>query len=255
MNPEIVAETGAARAGKSGFWRRQFNDSPRPPQVIFDVIFGIAGPIICFLLDPGIVKGQGYSPFIYGLSALAIAALGLWLGAGQRMRARAGPVSGVLLAGAIFCLLIGVVILPLSLFGLMVGERVSVLGFTPLVTTFVYARNTIRSFRHSRAGSTRSRSVSSLVLTCALVIVVPGLANWGASRVIARSIDQIRHGDQASTEGAVRRLRYLNWCADLDQIVFDYGKETDPIRKERVAAAYKRLTGQDVESRLRQFRD
>jgi hypothetical protein len=264
MNPQVSLEAGAAIHSKAGFWRRQFDEPPTPAQTIFDVIFGIAMPVLCFLLDPGIIKGQGdlpfvafslshYSPFIYSLTALAIPTLGLWLGIGKRTRALGALISGVLLAGAMCSFFIGVAILPLSALALM--AVIGALGFTPLVTGLVYLRNAIRSNSWSRVHATRSRTLRALVLGFTIAVAAPGLANWEASRLVTLSMDEILQGDAVSIEAAVHRIRYLQWYANPDPIVFAYKGETDPNRKERLAKAYEKMTGEDIEDRLYRQRD
>jgi hypothetical protein len=133
---------------------------------MFDVMFGILMPVLCFLLDPGIIRGRAgpvfvdfplsqYSFAIYGLSAFAMPAIVLGLLLGHRIRAWGGLIAGVLLSAAVCSFLIGVIILPLSLLGLIVV--VGILGFTPLLTAFVYLRNAVRSFKQ---GSLYTTSVS-----------------------------------------------------------------------------------------------
>jgi len=252
MTPQtLVANPTLARPG---FWRRQFSSPATGAQIIFDVIFGIVMPVVCFILDPGIIKGSVYTVFVYGLSALAIPTLGLCLVLGQKVGAWSGPASGVLLAGGMCCFVIGAILLPLSIIGLTVAV-IAILGFTPLVTAFVYIRNAIRSFLQSRTQATRSRSVAALALATAVTVAIPAAASWQASRMVASSMEQILRGDETSTNDAIDKLRYLRWCADMDPIVLAYEDETDPARKERLAEAYKEITGQDVEGRLGVLRD
>jgi len=248
---------------RSGFWGRQFDGSPTKAQIIFDVIFGIAMPVLCFVLDPGIIRERGYVPFailqvsnyaplVYGLSALSFATLGLWLSFGRRIGSWGGLISGVLLAGTTCSLLIGVAIFPLSVVGTLLV--IGLLGFTPLITGLVYARNAVRSFNQARIYMARPRAVRMVLLAWLLAFALPGVANWQASRTVARSMDEILRGDERSVDDAAYRLRYLSWYADPDRIVFAYEEETDPIRKEQLSKAYKKITGNDMEDRLARLR-
>src|SRR5882672_8266616 len=71
---EITPEQG-------GFWRRQFAENCTEPQLVFDVVFGVAAPILCFYFDPIVFKGrlmgdavlQPYQLFAYGVTALEVA--------------------------------------------------------------------------------------------------------------------------------------------------------------------------------------
>src|SRR5258705_5604546 len=40
-----------------GFWQCQFGSQFTAPQIIFDIAFGIVGPILCFALDPVVFRG------------------------------------------------------------------------------------------------------------------------------------------------------------------------------------------------------
>ena len=90
----------------------------------FDILFGVAAPVGCFVFDPIVFKGQfgfggyglleEYQPFAYLVSALAITCLLVWLGCGGQLRVSADLIAGVLLGGAGVSAVIGVAILPFS---------------------------------------------------------------------------------------------------------------------------------------------
>jgi len=44
---------------KPGFWDKQFTVQATESQMIFDVIFGVALPIFCFLMDPAVFTSAG----------------------------------------------------------------------------------------------------------------------------------------------------------------------------------------------------
>jgi hypothetical protein len=235
-----------------------------PAQIIFDVICGIVVPALCLILDPGIVRDAGeqlfpspplgqYSLSIYGLSALAIPSLAMWLLLRRRVRAWGGLISGVLLAGAICSLLIGGILFPLSVLALVIG--IGILGFTPLVTGFVYLRNAIRSFGQASLHMSRIRLVGSMLLTAILVVAVPAIANWRISRMVSRSVEEIVRNDSASIEDTAQRIKYFKAYVDRRRIEETYKDETDPILRERLAKAYKTITGDDMEARINTFRD
>lgn len=249
---------------KPSFWQRQFSNVLTPHQVIFDVVFGILMPVLCFLLDPGIIRGNGgagvinpplakYSLLVYGLSALAIPTLGFWLLFQRRIKTWGGLIAGVLLVAAACSFVIGLIILPLSIMALIIV--IGLLGFTPLVTSFVYIRNTVRAFHRAEVYMTRTRVMGSLLSAALLVILVPVTAHWTVSQIATSSIQEILRNDPASIDGAVNRIKYLKWCVNLDPVMLAYEREGDPIRKERLARAYNQITGEDIEHRLRILRD
>ncbi|HXU07982.1 MAG TPA: hypothetical protein VN743_03220, partial [Blastocatellia bacterium] len=89
---------------RTGFWRRQLGATYTARQVVFDVVFGILMPLVCFYFDPGIIRetrstalGE-FSIFIYGFSGVAILTLSVWIFLGDRLRSLTPIFGGVLLA-------------------------------------------------------------------------------------------------------------------------------------------------------------
>ena len=39
---------------RPGFWQRQFLGPPTAQQIAFDVVFGVVGPVLCFIFDADI---------------------------------------------------------------------------------------------------------------------------------------------------------------------------------------------------------
>jgi hypothetical protein len=111
-------------------------------------------PVLCFEFDPIVFKssinlGQPlageYQSFVYAISAVEITTMVLWLMFRDRFSSFTGPIAGVLFFGGLFSLLIGVLLLPFSLIGLLV--IIGLAGFTPFFTGVVYLRNGVRGFK------------------------------------------------------------------------------------------------------------
>lgn len=94
----------------------------------------------------------------------------------------------------------------------------------------------------------------TLPLGLAVALGAPAAAVYTAERAAARDVQRIIRGD-ASWAKSVARLRWLRWADDLRTIPSAYEKETDPARRERLATAYRAVTGKDVEEALRLMRD
>ncbi len=164
-------ETKSSAPEKLSFWRRQFSSSRTIPQLVYDVIFGIVLPILCFKFDPIVFSGRGagtdivpiaqFRSFVYLFSALSIVTLVVWLLTYRALKSAGGIIAGVLLSGAVCSLLIGVLILPLSIIGLMF--IIGALGFTPFFTAFVYLRNGVRAMKSAGFYISYSKLVSSLL--------------------------------------------------------------------------------------------
>ena len=244
-------ETKNSAPEKWSFWRRQFASAMTIPQLAYDVIFGVVMPILCFIFDPIVFSGRGFIPLaqyrslIYLFSAISIVTLVAWLLTHRAIKSGGGIIAGVLLSGAVCSFLIGVLILPLSLIGLMF--IIGALGFTPFFTAFVYLRNGIRAMK---SGESYVSHVSSLLSGALLAIALPYAASTVVNDIVSQSIYDLTKDDPQAVEKAIRRLKYVGWSGNMDRIVWSYSEERDQIRKQNLARAYKEITGNDVENRL-----
>jgi hypothetical protein len=153
-------------------------------------------------------------------------------------------------AGSIFSAVIGVCLLPFSLLGLVI--LIGALGFTPLLTAFIYRRNARRALTAAGAQMTRAGFFITLLLGVLLAFGTPALAHWRVGKLIESAVAEVLNGDDAQAAAAARRLRYVEWfaSAELQQMVWAYGRETDPRRQERLVRAYREITGGgDIKSR------
>lgn len=240
------------------FWRRQFSEKPTRAQTVFDVCVGILLPVACLALDPFVFRsGWGGGPllgplrlFAYAFIALEIAALAAWLALGARALVWTGPLGGVLKAGALFSLLVGVVLLPFSVIGLVV--LIGALGFSPFLAALVYWRNARRARLASAAFLTAGQSRRLSLAAGLMALALPALAQLEVSRLVARSVPVIAGADASRASSAALTLKIVGWFADadLDGLVRAYSNETDPARKVRLARTYCDLTGHDIEHRL-----
>ncbi len=239
---------------RPGFWRRQFHGDRTPGQIVFDVIFGIVLPILCLIFDPVIFR-RGFSSsgamfargqfLAYTFFGLEILALGVWLVSGSRLKRGAALASGVLWCGGFVSGALGVAIAPLSLLGILI--LIGFLGFTPFVTAFVFFRNGYRAAVQARRELSALPVAVMMSLSFIAVAGVPMLAHWQAYEQVERALDDIVRGD---SERGVESMNRVKALVDLDRLVWAYHKETDPGRKARIADAYRKLTGDDIEYRL-----
>ena len=151
---------------------------------------GVIAPVLCITLQPvlplGVVDEMpglrflNAFPFLnYGVVALNTVAMATWLGLGCRVGKWGGVVAGILFTGTVFAGLLGLVLLPFSLIGLVVV--VGVLGFTPLFTSYVFFRNGVRAFRLARARTSPFLAGSSALLGAAVVLGIPGALQTGSA--------------------------------------------------------------------------
>jgi len=119
--------TGGNWKSKS-FWKSQFDSTVTQSQVIFDVVLGVIMPVLCLVFDPVVFRnllplGQAIlsSIKIFGYVSiiLGIIALSLWLLLRHHLSWLNAFLAGILLYGAFFALLLGIVLLPFSVIGLL----------------------------------------------------------------------------------------------------------------------------------------
>jgi hypothetical protein len=227
----------------------------------FSVAFGIIGPILCFALKPvllgddleleipGLRFMSIYWIFGYGVVGLGIATLSLWLWRGSQLGSWCGIVSGVLHACALFAAGLGLVLLPFSLLGMFV--IIGLLGFVPFLTATTFASNAIRAFNQARRLLGEPAAWGTMLLGAILVVGVPGSLQTWVSLAIRHAISDVARGEPS----AMARLHAWYPYAHQDQLVWSYEAERDPERKDRIARAYRKLTGEDMEQRINRRND
>ncbi|HEV7842869.1 MAG TPA: hypothetical protein VGO69_04190 [Pyrinomonadaceae bacterium] len=254
----IESAGGAEAKRKPGFWQRQFQQQATKKQKVFDVVFGVTLPVLCFIFDPIVFRGNfiGGAPLFgklqflaYAIAFIEISTLLIWLRARERLGAHAVTVGGFLYTGALISLLIGIVLLPLSLIGLVFG--IGILGFTPFVTFIVFWRNGRRAINLCLERVSRERKLGALVLGIIFVVGGPLAAHLKISQVSHASLTKILEGDAREAEEASEQLRLIGYLTytNTDKTVWAYNGEQDQTRRARLARAYLKITGKDIEAR------
>lgn len=239
------------------FWRRQFSKTSTEPQVVFDFVFCLVAPLLCFYFDPVVFKGGlignavlgPFQVFAYGVTAVEVTLFVLWMLSGSRLGAWSRLIGAALISGAVFSAVIGLRILPYSLMGLLVV--IGILGFIPFLTAFSYLRVGWRAFK-SEDKTPASSPIIPLLVGVILSLALPALVSVYVSRTTANSLDAILHGSPKQAELAVGHLKWLPFVPqeNLDSLVNAYMNETDPARLETLKKSYLSLTGEDLERRV-----
>jgi len=248
---------------KQGFWRRQFGSQVTRPQIIFDIAFGILGPILCFAFDPIVFRGGiGGGPLfpdvkvhVYLFSGLEVLMLSAWLVARAGFQLWNDLSGAVLIIGGVFCLAAGLILLPFSLLGLMIG--VGVLGLTPFLTGIVYLRNGIRALRSPRPNTSVFSRVATMLPGSLVVIGAPLFLGMAIHLAAESSVDEIVHGDAPHASAAAHRIGPLRYFVGIEsnQIVTAYLEASEPKRKQLLKNCYQEITGDDIEVRIRIMQD
>jgi hypothetical protein len=227
--------------------------------MIFDVLFGIVTPLLCFIFDPIVFRGNfiGGTPLLgrlqlmaYSVAFIEISMLAIWLFGLGRSGARSLAVGGFLYAGALISLLVGITILPLSLLGTLYAG-IGVLGFTPFLTFLVFWRNARRAFNLSPEPVSDRRKLAAVALGFVFVVGVPLAIQLKISSDAEEAVVKITKGEAGEVEAAAEQLRRISYLtyADTDKIVWAYHEEQDPARRERLARVYEKITGINIETR------
>jgi hypothetical protein len=246
---------------KGTFWKRQSHASG--PQIIYDILFGMVGPILCFVFDLIVFRGgmaggalfPRYQIYVYLFSGLQIVLLGLWLLSGTGYRSLNDAIGGALICGGVFCLGAGLVLLPFSLMGLAFG--VGLFGFTPFLNAFVYLRNGARAFHHRRRDLSIATRASALLIACLVVLIVPVILGATIQKAVRSSVDEIISGDPQHAIAAAHRLTPLRFFvgSECERLVRAYIATNDPARKEFLKDCYQEITGESIEERIRILND
>lgn len=241
---------------RNGFWRRQFQVEPTRRQKQYDWFFGVVMPVICFFFDLGIFSSYfggdaifgTFKPFAYLLSFFAIIAMMAWLIWGEQLKWISAFIAGLLLTSGIVALVIGVVLLPFSLMGLVL--LVGALGFTPLFTGIVYLRNGVRAMRATKPFLPKSTLTYTILLSSLTAGVVPYVVNTEIYRIMKR----IETGDANTIRREGQKLWPVAPLVDADALTRRYyvvpGSETQTVeRAQALADVYYELTGKNIDNR------
>lgn len=251
---------------KKPFWDRQFEERVTSGQRKFDWIFGIVMPAICFLFDPIVFKGSlnggaifaKYKPFAYVLSYISIMALFAFLKLGKRAKYFNAFFAGIFLVGGLVSLIVGVILIPFSLIGLLM--IIGVLGFTPLFTAFVFLRNSFRAFQIAKPFLDAKKLLGAFALTTILSFGFPLVLNIQMERILSA----VENGDAATIQANSRTLRMFAPIINPDRLVREFGNIQYSLvnktgieqislseRQTAIAELYYGITGEDISTKSR----
>ena len=246
---------------RKGFWRRQFQTEPTESQQKFDWFFGVILPIVCFVFDPIVFKGDAwgaaflgtYKPFAYILSFVSVMALSAWLIWGEKLKWLNAFLAGLFIIGGLVSLGVGIILSPISLLGLIV--IIGALGFTPLFSAVVYLRNSLRAFQAAKPFLEKSVLIRSFALGAIFSAVVPSVIN----AEIKRALDEMIKRDASTIHAKAQTLKYVAPLVNFDVLALHYHRsvpvERDTEKMKAVALAYKQMTGEDIEKKTRILMD
>jgi hypothetical protein len=195
--------------------------------VVFRAVEGLGSPIL------GFVKPACYAWLGLSVLCMALALMGI---------ARGAVTAGVLGSAALFGVSLGIALLPFSAIGVLL-MGIGLLGLSPFVSAAVYAWRARATYRQS----TGSNAKPLAALGCLAFLSVGLAAQWHVSRVFEEAVATIRSGDTARSKDAVAALVRVRYLLSPDELVWPWRDEQPGPVKDRLAAAYRELTGTDIE--------
>lgn len=235
---------------KKRFWARQFQQTSTAAQRRFDWIFGAILPVICFAFDPLVFKGFGlgkgaqlgdYKPFAYLLSFVSIMAMAAWLIWGEKLKWLNGFLAGLFAVSAIISFGVGVILFPFSLLGLVI--LIGVLGFTPLFSSMVFLRNSIRAYRSAKPFLEKHVLEYSFILTALFSFVIPFVANVE----IYKRLDEMADGSPQVIRKNAQILRFVAPLVNADKLGGKYCDSPNSETHRALAEAYQQLSNESIE--------
>lgn len=248
---------------KTGFWARQFGPDVTPRQNGFDVTFGLVLPILCLMADPMFFKSfplfgrpllGEYQLFAYVMSAVVMGFFLAWRTFPAKANGLSPLFGGVFLGGACFSALVGMAMLPVTLWALLF--IIGLLGLIPFVTGFVYLRTGVRALK-AQAHVSRGSRIKPAVLSGVFVISSLGLATVAVDEAISASVDTLILGNAVEAEAAANRLKWFPFIPlkHYDRLGFAYSTERSAEKRATLGRVYWELTGEDIDQRQRMLAD
>ncbi len=230
-----------------------------PFRPLLSGFFGILAPIVCLLVmafgDPLIAEIPGlaffnrYPIFNYSFVAISIFVLLIWLKMGIRIGCYSGLLAGAMLIGAAYSGLLGVVLFPMSVVGLMVA--IGAFGFTPLFTSYVFYRNAERACHLAQARLGYRRFVGTLFVGAVLAFSIPCLVEVYATRSLNHAVESITSGQPVAKAIPLRLIAPIYHNA----FIAAYQRETNHDRQSQIAAAYREIFHRSIEEWIRWLND
>jgi hypothetical protein len=246
----------------SGFWDRQFAGPATARQTIFDWLFGIVMPVLCVIFDPAVFNSDGVMSLAFLHDVRLFGYLEIAIGTGALsyylLRRKSSLfLAGVLYADAIFSAVLGVLILPISVLGLLIV--IGIFGFAPFLSAFVLWRSATRCRRDALAKLPEANRVRTpllrMILGAALTLAVPAAMQITLSTVASHAMKTLLTGKDDDGRTAVHTLRVVRVAAHTDDLVDAFQETTNQGERGRITRAYEQITGQAIDWRITELKD
>ncbi len=222
---------------------------------IFDIVFGIIFPLICFYVEwqginimfaptriiPWPLRTPLYLTVLICSAALVIhhTTRPSWRWVNTMF---IGP---SFLVGGFLALGMGVILAPMTMVGLIM--IIGILGFVPFFTMFAYWRGFIYLVKNTQPDYSFTLLLM-LICACLLILFIVG-AGMYANHLVAYYEDMVlsdrAYNFRTGLDG-LKKYKLFTWN-DYSRILMEYGR-CDAEKKKRLTQAYHELTEEDIES-------
>lgn len=211
---------------------------------IFEWMFAIPLPIVCFLIGSDVFGSQIELVYVFVGTEMALFA---WWGVfPSRRPAVAAFAAGALIPGACFASIVGLVLLPLSVVALFFG--IGVLGLVPLGTAMAFGRVATRAY--SYAEPKLQTFVLVPMVFGAATALAPCVAAWATeSCLVDSALSRLQRNEPDAVAESIDELRWLPGIA-MHGFVDAYSETEDPSVRERLDTVYTALTHHSIETQL-----
>lgn len=238
-----------------GFWKEQFGPNRTGTQDVVDVTFGLILPVMCLVADPIVFKSfpifgpaflEDYQLFAYVVCTVEMGFFLVWRTFPQKVNWLSPLFAGVFLGGACFSLVIGVAMLPLTVWALLIF--IGLLGLIPFASAFVYLRNSIRAMR-AQANLPLASRITTATFSGVLMISSLIFASVYVESSISTTMGTVIYGNAIEAEAATNRLKWFRFIPlkETNRLAQAYGNEWDQEKKATLARVYWEITGEDAD--------
>jgi hypothetical protein len=169
---------------------------------------------------------------------MSFIAFKLW---GEKLKWLNGFLCGLFGVASLISLLIGIILLPFSIVGLLM--ILGLLGFTPLLTSFVYFRNAVRGYQFCKLFVETKVLFNSIFLSAVLAITMPLLLNLKINNLLKIML----YGDANEVRAAANKLKYITPIVNFERLAGKNCDENNSDKNRAIFESYQELTGESLE--------
>jgi hypothetical protein len=191
-----------------------------------------------------------YQAFSYAAIAVSCALLSIHLSEMPLRPVFRVAIAGGLLASAVFALALGVILLPYSIVGIFF--LIGLLGFTPFLTSWTYARTGLAAFR--KAEGVPHRSLIALAGMTSFFAIAGGF-HMIVEHSMTQALGALDSPNAESRTASITTIRRWNYLFGHQRLIAAHRQSRSEAHRRGLADAYQTLTKRDLEADLQRLND